>query len=152
MQGLWHMLMKGEGWKDKDPSQLIQAREAQEKSIRRAVKQAQDLCDVLGGGQLGGELKELVERVMNDISQLLGQSGTTLRMSKEYEDGPINQVNIPKRAAKSLLAAGIKKISALLALVLSQTLVQKIKGIGPQLESQIIQALISDGYLYETAS
>ena len=73
-------------------------------------------------------------------------------MSKEYEDGPINQVNIPKRAVKSRMKAGIEKISALLALVLSQTLVQKIKGIGPQLESQIIEALISDGYLYETAS
>ena len=127
MQGLWHMLMKGEAWKDKDPSQLIQAREAQEKSlILRAVK-AQDLCGVLGGGQLAGELKELVRRVMNDIGQLLGQSGTTLRMSKEYQDGPINQVNIPKRAASCRMKAGIEKISALLALVLSQTLVQKIK-------------------------
>ena len=73
-------------------------------------------------------------------------------MSKEYEDGPINQANIPKRAASCRMKAGIEKISALLALVLSQTLVQKIKGIGPQLESQITEALISEGYLYETAS
>ncbi|MGB0388726.1 MAG: IS110 family transposase [Ardenticatenaceae bacterium] len=152
MQGLWHMLMKGEPWKDKDPNQTMKVRQAQERSIRRAVKQAEDLSEVLGGAQLVGELKELVERVMNDLGELLGQSPTTLRMSKEYEDGPINQANIPKRAASCLLAAGIEKISALLALVLSQTLVEKIKGIGPQLESQIIQGLINDGYLYETAS
>ena len=89
---------------------------------------------------------------MNDLGQLLGQSSTTLRMSQDYEDALINQVNIPKRAASCLLAAGIEKVSALLALVLSQTLVPKIKGIGPQLESKIIEGLINDGYLYETAS
>lgn len=152
MQGLWHMLMKGEPWKDKDASQTIQARQAQEKSIRRAVKQAEDLSAVLGGGQLAGELKELVGRVMNNLGQLLGQSSTTLRMSQDYEDAQILMVNIPKRAASCLMKAGIEKVSALLALVLSQTLVQKIKGIGPQLESQIIEGLINDGYLYETAS
>ena len=151
MQGLWHMLMKGEAWKDKDLTQQMQARQAQERSIRRAVKKAQELSGTVGRSQLSGELKELVERVMNDIGQLLGQSGTRLRMSKDYEDGPLNQLNIPKRAASCLHKAGIAKISALLALVLSETLVQRIKGIGPSLESQVIQALIKDGYLYETA-
>ena len=39
MQGMWRMMMKPEGWIEKEPSQLIQAREAQEKSpILRAVK------------------------------------------------------------------------------------------------------------------
>ena len=65
MQGLWHMLMKGEAWKDKDPDQTIQVRQAQERSIRRAVKQAEDLSAALGGGQLVGELKELVGLVCN---------------------------------------------------------------------------------------
>lgn len=152
MQGLWHMLMKGEPWKDKDANQTMLVRQAQEKSIRRAVKQAEDLSAALGGAQLVGELKELVERVMNDLGQLLGQSGTTLRMSNDYEDAPIEQINIPKRAKTSLLAAGIEQVSALLALVLSQTVVQKIKGIGPKLETQLIQALIKAGYLHETAS
>ena len=49
---------------------------------------------------------------MNDIGHMFGKPETTLRMSKEYEDGPISQLNIPKRAAKSRMKAGIEKISA----------------------------------------
>ena len=82
------MMMKPEAWIEKDPRLVIKVREAQEKSlILRAVK-AQDLCGVLGGGQLAGELKKLVERVMNDMGHMFGKPETTLRMSKDYEDAP----------------------------------------------------------------
>ena len=40
------MLMKGEAWKDKEPNATLQARVAQERSVRRAVKRAADLCAI----------------------------------------------------------------------------------------------------------
>ena len=48
MQGMWRMMMKPEGWIEKEPSQLIQAREAQEKSlILKSVKQSPELMVLL---------------------------------------------------------------------------------------------------------
>lgn len=140
MQGLWHMIMKNEEWREPDLANQ-QRRRKQQKAAKKTLDKYMRIYGRLDLSKIPEEEREEYRQMYQDLARAAGLRGVSLSISTSFSNCSLEVLSIPKRAKTALLAAGHKMASDLVMLVLSETLVKTVKGIGETLQSKIIESL-----------